>query len=283
MIEVLKPGFFSSIQDLGRFSMVEYGVPISGSMDSIAASRANLTLGNDISEAVLEITMTGPTLLFQADTCICISGAEVKPTLQETLVPMDDRIKVKAGEVLSIGRVQKGLRSYLAVQGGLQTNSIFESRSWYNGISNDIRLKKMDNLPMDKAISECATGNKGVILDPIDLDTIQIEVFPGPEFHLLSDFHKAKLSSNTFSVSQNNSRMAYALNEAVENDLSSIITSPVMPGTVQLTPSGKLFILMRDCQTTGGYPRILQLSEKAICILSQKFTGDIIQFNLKDL
>ena len=74
--------------------------------------------------------------------------------------------------------------------------------------------------------------------------------------------------------------MAYQLKELVLNDLDGIITSLVLPGTVQLTPSGKLIILMRDCQTTGGYPRVLQLKETSINTLAQKFTGNKVKFGL---
>jgi allophanate hydrolase subunit 2 len=76
--------------------------------------------------------------------------------------------------------------------------------------------------------------------------------------------------------------MAYQLVETLTNTLKPIITSLVLPGTVQLTPSGKLIVLMRDCQATGGYPRVLQLSESAINILAQKFTGNIIHFKIKE-
>ncbi|MCO4822396.1 MAG: allophanate hydrolase subunit 2 family protein, partial [Flavobacteriaceae bacterium] len=72
------------------------------------------------------------------------------------------------------------------------------------------------------------------------------------------------------------------LDGALLNELEPIITSLVMPGTVQLTPSGKLIVLMRDCQATGGYPRVLQLSDMAINVMAQKKTGDVIQFNIKD-
>ena len=75
--------------------------------------------------------------------------------------------------------------------------------------------------------------------------------------------------------------MAYQLIETFENDLKPIITSAVLPGTVQLTPSGKLIVLMRDCQTTGGYPRVLQLKALALDVLAQKFTGNNIEFVLK--
>ncbi len=75
--------------------------------------------------------------------------------------------------------------------------------------------------------------------------------------------------------------MAYQLEETLEHSLPSILTSPVLPGTVQLTPSGQLIILMRDCQTTGGYPRVLQLIEAAINLLSQKKFGDAFCFTLE--
>lgn len=74
--------------------------------------------------------------------------------------------------------------------------------------------------------------------------------------------------------------MAYQLEETIENDLEPIITSSVLPGTVQLTPSGKLIILMRDCQTTGGYPRILQLQENGINSLAQKIMGQSLYIKL---
>ena len=74
--------------------------------------------------------------------------------------------------------------------------------------------------------------------------------------------------------------MGYVLNQKIDNDLKSIITSHVLPGTVQLTLGGRLIILMKDAQTTGGYPRVLQLTAKSIDILSQKKTSSIIKFQL---
>ena len=76
--------------------------------------------------------------------------------------------------------------------------------------------------------------------------------------------------------------MAYQLNELFQNDIDPIISSLVLSGTVQLTPSGKLIILMRDNQTCGGYPRILQLDEESINRLSQKYAGKKIKFQIID-
>ena len=75
--------------------------------------------------------------------------------------------------------------------------------------------------------------------------------------------------------------MAYQLNELIEGNKVSMLTSATLPGTIQLTPAGKLIILMKDGQTTGGYPRILQLSDMAMSILAQKRSGDHISFKLK--
>ena len=77
--------------------------------------------------------------------------------------------------------------------------------------------------------------------------------------------------------------MAIQLKEVLTNKLSPIITGPVLPGTVQLTPSGKLIVLMRDCQTTGGYPRVLQLSEVGINSIAQKVVGDMLRFELNKI
>jgi allophanate hydrolase subunit 2 len=77
--------------------------------------------------------------------------------------------------------------------------------------------------------------------------------------------------------------MAYQLEETINGHSYEMLTSATLPGTIQITPSGKLIVLMKDGQTTGGYPRILQLSDKAISILAQKKYGDAISFKLKGI
>ncbi len=86
--------------------------------------------------------------------------------------------------------------------------------------------------------------------------------------------------SKEFTVAHENNRMAYQIKETIGEHDISMLTSATLPGTVQLTPAGKMLILMKDGQTTGGYPRILQLTDKAISILAQKREGNIIKFKL---
>ncbi len=280
MVEVLKVGFYDSIQDLGRVGYQQYGVPYSGVMDCYAALLANSLLGNDVNAAVMEITMTGPTLKFHCNTIICISGANMSPKLNESVIENNSVIQIKKDDVLSFGKLSHGFRSYLAVFGGFHTEKIFDSMSMYYGISKHFKILKNELLSISDNAAFFNKKHASIKLKDSYFDTKVVSVFKGPEFDQLSEIHQKQLFSQEFTISKNNNRMAYQLEETFSNDLEPIITSLVLPGTVQLTPSGKLIILMRDCQTTGGYPRIFQLEEKSLDIIAQKYTGHSIQFQL---
>ncbi|MBJ6369866.1 5-oxoprolinase subunit C family protein [Snuella sedimenti] len=280
MIKVLRSGFYSSIQDLGRQGVMHYGVPQSGAMDRYAARLANMLLGNEETAAVMEITMTGPVLEFETDTYICLSGAEMSPKLNDSIIAVNKPIKVLAGDVLSFGKLQTGFRSYLAVLGGLLTETVLHSRSMYQGITKQVTLFKNDVLPIASSKPLNTMHHANIRPNSTYLTENRLAVFKGPEFGMLSREQQEHLLSFQFSISKTHNRMGYHLKERLEHNLGSIITSPVLPGTVQLTPSGTLIVLMRDCQTTGGYPRILQLSEMAMHTLAQKFTGQTVRFKL---
>lgn len=281
-IEVLQPGLFSSIQDLGRFGFQKFGVPQSGVMDRYSMRICNLILGNSENASVLEITMQGPKLKFNSQTSICISGADLSPELNEIPIPQNEMIKISAGDILKFGRRRSGFRSYIGIHGGFQTEELMASRSWYEGLTNDFRLKKGMKLSFSSDISLNPETHSSIKIDTEYLNSDEIETYPGPEFENLSVEQQEFLFNSQFKTDENSNRMAVQLKEEFSNELGSIITGPVMPGTVQLTPSGKIIVLMRDCQTTGGYPRILQLSEKGIQVLSQKLPGEKIRFCKKE-
>ena len=283
MIKVLNPGVFSTIQDFGRAGFQNYGVPYSGVMDRKAAAFANAIIGNIKDLPVLEITMQGPKLQFESSTLICISGASLAPKLNSKSISNNKCVLVRKGDVLSFGRLIKGFRAYLAISGGFNTQKVMQSFSMYQSITTKSRLEKGDVLEIstENRFTKNQYASIKVNIDYFDLKAI--EVLKGPEFDALTKPQKEFLLNQEFTISKNNNRMAYQLNETLENSLKPIITSPVIPGTIQLTPSGKLIILMRDCQTTGGYPRILQLKEAAINVLAQKFTGQAISFSLVNM
>jgi len=278
MVKVLKAGFYSTVQDLGRFRFEKYGVPVSGAMDSYSAQLANALLHNSTEYALLEITMTGPELQFNNDTFICITGASMNPMLNQDAIKQNHIVKVSAGDILTFGKLELGFRSYLAVSGGFQTELIMNSRSMYANITSKVTINNGDALQIATPSNILEQTHSAVKTNANHFVTNNIEVYKGPEFDKLSKEQQTLLFSQDFTISKENSRMAYQLNELVENNLKPIITSLVLPGTVQLTPSGKLIILTRDCQTTGGYPRVLQLKEASINVLVQKFVGNEIRF-----
>ena len=280
MIKVLNPGFYSTIQDFGRKGFQQYGVPYSGVMDAYSAALANHILCNNEDAAVIEMTMVGAKLQFHCDTWICISGADMSPKLNGNQIQLNKSIKVLSKDVLTFGKSSQGFRSYLAVSGGFKTEVVMHSQSMYKGITSEFKLSKNNELNIIENNSFTDVKNALVKVNSNHFSIDKIDVFKGPEFELLPKIQQEFLLIRKFTISKDNNRMGYQLSELLENNLEPIITSAVLPGTVQLTPSGKLIVLMRDCQTTGGYPRVLQLKETAINVLAQKFTGSTISFKL---
>lgn len=154
------------------------------------------------------------------------------------------------------------------------------SRSWYEGVSRQAKLEKGMELPFEAVDAKQIHTYASLKTNTAYLEQQKIAVYPGPEFEYLNQDQKEWLQKASLCVGKNNNRMAIQLENDLHNDLAPIITGAVLPGTIQLTPSGKMIILMRDCQTTGGYPRILQVSEESMNVLAQKVVGNEIRFEL---
>lgn len=279
-LRVVSSGLYTTIQDRGRFGFSKYGVPKSGAMDQRSFLLANAVLGNDENCAVIEWTMIPPILEFDVPTLISITGAICIPFLNGKYQKMNTPVKVGKGDVLRFKNIKKGCFGFVGVKNGFQVKKVLKSRSFYKGITAAFFLVKNDQIPYQKYIDfkeNFSTVSVSCFWENPDM----IYCFEGPEFDQLSMQQKALIFADTFSVSNTRNRMAIQLFEQIPNDISPIISAPVLPGTVQLTPSGKLIVLMRDCQITGGYPRILQLSQESINCIAQKRVGEMIRFEKK--
>ncbi len=275
MIKVIQPGLFTTIQDGGRHGYRNIGIPTSGFMDQESAWAANKIVNNDREESLIEITLKGPTLLFNNNCTISITGGDFNPLINGMPIKMYESINVKLGDTLKINNTKNGARCYLAIAGGIDVKSIFGSKSFLSSITESYYLRKGDEIKIsDNFNNKILKKNKLKFKLNRSMD-----VFKGPEFDLLSIKVKNILFENEFTI-RSNSRMAYNLDEKAQIGIKSIISSPVMPGSVQLTPSGKIIILHRDCQTIGGYPRILQLDTNSLNNLSQLKSNDKIKFSL---
>ncbi|MBX2827093.1 MAG: biotin-dependent carboxyltransferase family protein [Flavobacteriaceae bacterium] len=282
MIKVLTSGLHTSIQDLGRFGFRKYGVPVSGAMDLFSAELANRLVGNPAHEAVMEITLQGPILQFDCHARVALTGADLSPTVNNKAVSMNKDFMVKSGSILRFGAPNYGARCYLAIAGGIDSEEHLGSASFCHGISPKSQLVKGDAIRLRSQNPLDAISHASVKIEPEHFTSSLLKVYPGPEYHLLSKEHQKRWESLSFQVDPNSNRMAYLLRTEEPLFAPEILSAPVQPGTVQLTPSGKFVVLMRDAQTTGGYARILQLSDKAMNQLAQKHPLEEVRFGFID-
>ena len=276
MLKVLKPGFYTTLQDQGRYHYRHFGVPVSGALDQTALRRVNGLLENDPDAAVLECTMQGPELVFEEPTFIALGGGTMEAELQGEAVEGNRVYQVAAGQVLRCGHVTRGLRVYLAVRGGFQSEQRLGSRSQFYPVTPAPRLDKGMQIPY----APCTEFEPKLlkVSSPSYFEKEDLVVFPGPDYGILSEGQRTQILEGSFQLSKAHDRMACQLEPAISGHSFDMITSATLPGTVQLTPAGTLIILMRDGQTTGGYPRILQLDMASLDLMGQKRFGDKVRF-----
>lgn len=265
-IEVLKPGI-SSIQDSGRFGYLSQGIPLAGFMDSRSAGFANLLVGNEQDTACIEWSMLPPKLLFKDTAVIAITGVQVKVYVNGFEMETYKSIRVPKNGILSFGALESGVYGYIAISNGFQTKKVLGSRSWFPQITNQYLFLKEMLLPFfaNGKILDSKSKMAHILVDDAEAT---LEVFAGPEYHLLSEQQRQLLFDQNYTLSPHRNRMGIQLKESLAKHSFEMLSSPVLPGTVQWTPSGNLIVLMKDAQTIGGYPRILQLTEKALTRLS---------------
>jgi biotin-dependent carboxylase-like uncharacterized protein len=131
LLEILKPGLSTTVQDLGRPGYYHLGIPLSGAMDHQALIAANLLVGNDAADAALEAVFMGPEIRFSSDAVVAITGAELPPRIDGVEQPIWTALAIKAGQVLSFGFLKSGARAYIAVAGGIDVPVVLGSRSTY--------------------------------------------------------------------------------------------------------------------------------------------------------
>jgi biotin-dependent carboxylase-like uncharacterized protein len=277
---VLRTGPGTSVQDLGRWGNAAYGVPISGALDLRSVRWINHLLQNQENDSVLEISQPGFSIYFDSPTCIALAGALAYIKLNGKEVESSGLMQLNGKDTLEIGAMSAGARIYLGIKFGFKTEKILDSRSFYEGLTNAFQLSKGAKIPYSIDFKTTPIYNAKAKWSADWYQTEIIHAYPGPDFFLLNERIKEKLLNQTYRISQFSNRMGIQLLEFLENELPELPTNPVYPGTVQLTSGGKLLILLKDAQVTGGYPRILQLNEESQWVLAQKRPGDRIQFQL---
>ena len=211
MIKVLNSGFHTTIQDRGRWGFASLGVPVSGVMDAYSADLANRILNNSLDCAVLEITLGGCKLQFLSKTVICISGGNFSPKINKKPILLNSKIIVQENDILSFGKVNFGIRSYLAVKNGFQSDRKLGSRSAFKNITNTFLLRSGDILPISKLKITTETSNMLIKINKSHYESTDIECSKGPEFYLLSDQQQKKIVENQFSIYPNPNKGSFTI------------------------------------------------------------------------
>lgn len=280
---VNRPGLLTTMQDAGRKGFLSYGIGISGPMDLTSAKLANWLVGNAVDQPVLEVTFPGFEAEFGHDTCMAVCGADLGLKINDTSAPMNETIRVAAGDVVAFTDLRQGCRAYLSVAGGFAGNELMGSVAANTAAKLGSALRKGDRILFHiKPFRE-----KRKLPDHLGFyfpGQQTIRVIEGPEFGLFPKTSTEHFFYTSYRISSESDRMGFRLiGEKVAAVEKGLISSGVVPGTIQVPPSEQPIILMADAQTTGGYPRIANVISTDLDHLAQMKPGDEVRFSKTDL
>ena len=289
VFEILEPGAFTTIQDGGRYGYQQFGIPVSGALDTFSYVAANMLVGNHKNAAALEITFVGPKIEVISDTIVAVTGAEIPFFVNDEPRPSWASVEVRRGDVLSMRTARKGVRAYLAVGGGIAVPVVMGSRSTYTGA----KIGGLEGRPLARGDRlRCESGNtqRRVVSLPEELrpslqNQVTLRALPGPQ----DDYFDSGLEvffSAEFMVTSKADRMGYRLEgqviELKEGVPRSIISEPSLSGGVQIPPEGQAIIVLVE-QTVGGYAKIATVITPDLDVVAQAKPGDKIRFKRVDL
>jgi allophanate hydrolase subunit 2 len=263
-----------SFQDKGRGSWISYGIPRSGPMDCGMYENVNRVLCNGTDATVLEIGPSDLKIEFHYDAIICLGAISSKAFINERSIDLFSPISISSHSILHLP-YSDGWK-YLAVKGGWQPEVRLGSRSTYGLLGMEkIGYKSILPYDLNHDLMDFSLINDIEIEKEVPNEII---VHKGFDHHLLDKNLIHEIEHKKYTIDKGSNRQAYILSSDWMPSLPipNIVSSVVYPGTVQLTPSGKLYIMMPDCQVTGGYVRIGQLDQASLDHLVRKNIGEEI-------
>jgi len=297
-IRITKPGLLSTVQDMGRRSYLAQAVPVSGTMDPLAAHLANIAVGNGADAAVIEFTYAAAEFIAQTDSLIAYAGDGAFFKTDQLNLPAEKPVFLPAGTVVKLVNNETGSRTYLAIAGGFNVPPVLGSRSTYLmggfGGLDGRALKKGDGLCAQTQLS-LVSAKMFTQLNSSKVNYTRwglscgaflpanrkiIRVIPANELSWFQAEAIINFLSAPFTVTDLSNRMGYHLEGPEIKRLvdRELLSTAVAPGTIQVTGNGSPLLLMADCQTTGGYPRIAQVIAVDLPLCAQLKPNDQIYF-----
>lgn len=282
MIEVVRPGPLATVQDLGRPGRAHLGVPRSGAADQRAFRLANRLVGNPEGAAGVEFTFGGAALRFHRRAWIAVTGAPVTLRVDGRAHGMNAPCFAAAGALVEFGTPTSGLRSYVAVRGGVAVDEVLGSRSTdlLSGLG-PAPLAPGDRMPIGSA-----AGLQHINVDVVPAaalpETPVLRILPGPRDDWFTHDALPTLTSTPYEVSPDSNRVGVRLNgpplvRARDGELGS---EGMVLGSLQVPPSGLPIIFLADHPTTGGYPVVAVLASASVAEAAQLRPGQKLRFRL---
>ena len=280
-LEVLRAGARTTVQDRGRVGHASLGVGVSGAADVSAHDGANRLVGNDPSAATLEVTLGGLRVRAVGPATIAVTGAPAPLTVNGQPRPLYSTLHVRDGDEVALGIATTGLRTYVAVRGGVDVPPVLGSRATdtLSGIGPD-PLRDGDRLPIgnlhgDLPIEELIPA-PGPAADPAEL-----RIRMGPRDDWFTPASRTALLRRTWTVTTDTDRVGARLegpgplHRARRGELAS---EGMVAGALQVPPSGMPVLFLADHPVTGGYPVIAVVLEDDIPAAAQLRPGCRIRF-----
>lgn len=298
-ISIIKPGLLSTIQDMGRYKFLSQAVPVSGAMDELAHRLANKAVGNDDHFATIEFSYADASFKAETPILISYSGDGAFLVYNNELMPAEKPLFFSAGSVIRLINNAMGMRTYLAVAGGWDVPDLMESKSTYLtaglGGVNGRKLEKADVLISGTILNEVSIKILNRLIERsltypnwrISRESLlpekrqKIRVVLANEICWFDATSILSFLTSNYTIDLRSNRMGYHLagKPLVKKVQKELLSTAVTPGTIQVTGSGDLVMLMADCQTTGGYPRIAHVAAVDLPLCAQLKPGDSIQFS----
>ncbi|MFB4287660.1 biotin-dependent carboxyltransferase family protein [Nonomuraea sp. ATR24] len=280
MIEVLGSGPYATVQDLGRRGLAHLGVPRSGAADEASLRLANRLVGNPEVLAGIEATFGGLRLRFGRGAWVALAGAPC-PVRGPARAGMGVPFWVPGGGELALGAPAWGLRTYLAVRGGVAVEPVLGSRSTdsLSGLGPP-PLAPGTRLPIGDAADR---GGIGVDLAPLPgPGPAVLRVLRGPRDDWFAEGALAALCAAPYEVSQDSNRVGVRLRgaELARGREGELPSEGMVAGAVQVPPSGQPIVFLADHPPTGGYPVIAVVREADLGVAAQLRPGDEVRFRV---
>ncbi|WP_341667825.1 5-oxoprolinase subunit C family protein [Alcaligenes sp. SDU_A2] len=300
-LRIVKPGLLTSLQDRGRYGYQHLGVSPGGAVDERAHRLAHLLAGNipNTDLASLEITASGPTLVFEAPCVFALAGADLGAALDKRPIAPQRPVLARTGQTLTLKSAHpgQGARAYLAVYGGFAVPSALGSQSTHMRVGlgglDGRALRKNDlltlatSLPLDaQALDELQEQlDQARIYLPSALALPvreRIRVVLDEQAGLFTKESLTLFQTQSYRISPASERMGYRLEgqPLQRNTQQELLSGPTCFGTIQVPNDGQPIVLMADRQTTGGYPRIAQVASVDLALLAQRLPGQTLGFEV---